>query len=332
MKELLRLLLTAAFLTGAGAPVLAQNILVLGGNPPGSLFYTQAQALAAVITKHTDLKVDVLPQGATTWYPMLGTGEVDLGVVSPVDAYLAYKGISPYDASTGGKGFEMRTVMLGSLNNLGIVAAKDAGIEQMADLKGHNVVVDYGAFVASSLSGYSALAAGEVSPDDVTIVKVGSYPQGVQAVIEGRADAAVGSLGSGVIRELDSARGAKFLSLPNTPEALKRVREVAQGFSLGEVAKGPPGLVENTVMLQYPVTIIGRADLEPEALKAAIKALYEHYEELGPVHPSLKSWTPDRFASTAAVIPYHPAAIEYYREVGLWTPEMDAHQEILLKQ
>lgn len=332
MKKLFRLLLAAALLTGVGTPALAKEILVLGGNPPGSLFYTQAQAFASVITKYTGLKVDVLPQGATTWYPMLGTGEVDLGVVSPVDAYLAYKGIAPYDASTGGKGFEMRTIMLGSHNNLSIVAAKDAGIETMADLKGHNVVLDYGAFVASALTGYSAMAAAGVSPDDVTIVKVGSYPQGVQAVIEGRADAAVGSLGSGVIRELDSARGARFLSLPNTPEALKRVREVAQGFSLGEVAKGPPGLEQNTVMLQYPVTIIGRADLEPEAVKAVIKALYEHYEELGPVHPSLKRWTPDRFVSTEAVIPYHPAAIEYYREVGLWTAEMDAHQEALLKQ
>ena len=35
-------------------------------------------------------------------------------------------GIAPYDKKTGGKGFNMRTIMLGSRNHLSIVVAKDS--------------------------------------------------------------------------------------------------------------------------------------------------------------------------------------------------------------
>lgn len=332
MKKQLQVLLATVLLTSAAATSLARDILVLGGNAPGSLFYAQAQGLAAVITKHGNVKVDVFPQGATFWYPMLGTREVDFGVVSPIDAYLAYRGIAPYDRGTGGAGFAMRTIMLGLSNHLSFVVAKDAHVDTVDDLKGKNVVIDYGAFVAATLSAKAALAAAGMSEDDIRVVRVGGYPQGVRAVIEGRAVGAVGSLGSSIIRELDSARGARFLSIPTTPQAMARVKALAPGFKLVQMSPGPPGIDAETTMLEYKVTLISRADLESASVRTILATLHDHYRELGSIHPTLKRWTPDRFVSSAAVIPYHPAAIDYYREVGLWTAEMDDHQQMLLEQ
>jgi TRAP transporter TAXI family solute receptor len=330
MRKLL--LVSAACWLGIVAPASARDILVLGGNPPGSLFYAQAQGLAAVITKHSDVKVDVFPQGATFWYPMLGTREVDFGIVSPIDAYLAYRGMPPYEKSTDGAGFGMRTIMLGLSNNLSIIVAKDANIDTFEDLRGRHVVTNYGAFVAASMTAVAALAAAGMSEDDVRVVMVGGYPQGVRAVIEGRAVGAVGSLGSAVIRELDSARGAKYLSIPSTPEAVARVKTLAPGFDLVRMSPGPPGIEGETTMLEYTVTLISRVDLEPASVQTILRALHENYQELGTIHPTLRRWTPDRFVSRAAVIPYHPAAIDYYRDVGLWSTEMDARQQMLLMQ
>ncbi|MGV0821063.1 hypothetical protein, partial [Martelella sp. AMO21009] len=75
----------------AAAPANAE-IIVMGGNPEGSLFYAQAQALASVIGEHTDIRVDVLPQSATVFFPMFETGEVDIGIVTPLEARVAYDG------------------------------------------------------------------------------------------------------------------------------------------------------------------------------------------------------------------------------------------------
>ncbi len=44
----------------------------------------------------------------------------------------------------------------------------------------------------------------------------------------------------------------------------------------------------------------------------------------------LKEWTPDRFVSKEALIPYHPGAIRFYKEKGVWTDEMAKLQEALL--
>ena len=63
-----------------------------------------------------------------------------------------------------------------------------------------------------------------------------------------------------------------------------------------------------------------------------VKVLGKNYKELGPVHPLLKEWTPERFVSKEARIPYHPGAIKFYRERGAWTDEMERLQKELLAQ
>ena len=80
---------------------------VLGGNQPGSLFNSIANALGTVVTQNSSLTVDVLPQGGTVYYPMMITGEVDFGLVNPFDAEAAYRGLPPYGDSLTSRGFKV---------------------------------------------------------------------------------------------------------------------------------------------------------------------------------------------------------------------------------
>ncbi|MGI5883112.1 MAG: TAXI family TRAP transporter solute-binding subunit, partial [Dethiobacteria bacterium] len=63
---------------------------------------------------------------------------------------------------------------------------------------------------------------------------------------------------------------------------------------------------------------------------AIVEAIWENNEELSGIHPRLKEWTIDRFVSEQATLPYHPGAIKFYKDKGVWTEEMDALQESLL--
>jgi TRAP-type uncharacterized transport system substrate-binding protein len=49
-----------------------------------------------------------------------------------------------------------------------------------------------------------------------------------------------------------------------------------------------------------------------------------------PAHPVFKEWTQERAASADVTIPYHPAAARFYRERGVWKPEMEEAQRRLL--
>ncbi|UCE33232.1 MAG: hypothetical protein JSV40_08315, partial [Deltaproteobacteria bacterium] len=73
-------LLSLAIMLSAPPQVTAESLpkkIVFGANPPGSLYYVMAAGLSKVISAHTPMKVEVFPQGATVWYPMLESREVD---------------------------------------------------------------------------------------------------------------------------------------------------------------------------------------------------------------------------------------------------------------
>ena len=322
----------AAIALSVSASAASADILAMGGNPAGSLWYAQAEAIAATVNEHTDMRVDVLPQSGTVFFPMFSSSEVDLGVASPVEAILAYEAVGPFEGANDGAGYDMRTVMLGSPMRLSLVTSEDSGIESIKNLKGKRVVANYGAFAGSTLTALSALANAGLTTDDIQVVSVSSYPEGVRAVMEGRADAAVGSLGSGILQELDAAVGAKVLGIDPSPGAMARTQDIAEAFVSRPVEKGPVGGDEDIYTLSYSTTIYARPDLEDEKVTQFIEALWENYEELPNIHRSLTTWTPDRFANTDAVIPYHPAAINFYQEKGVWDEALEARQAKLLEK
>jgi hypothetical protein len=89
-------------------------------------------------------------------------------------------------------------------------------------------------------------------------------------------------------------------------------------------------VVEDTCFIAYDTYLaVGKAAADP-MVEAALRALWEHEAELGPIHPMLREWTRNRATGPDATIPYHPAAIRFYRERGVWTPEMDQVQQRLL--
>lgn len=317
-------------LAGASATVATADILVMGGNPAGSLFYTQAQALAATISKHTGDRVDVLPQPGTVFFPMFMTQEADLGIASPVEAKLAYDAEAPFDGANGGDGYAMRTLMLGSINRLSLVTREDDNIESISDLQGRRVVADYGAFAGATKTSLAALANAGLTTDDIRVVRVSSYPEGVRAVMEGRADAAVGSVGSGILQELDASSGAHLLPIDPSSEAMARSQEVGPAFVPYLASAGPVGIDTDTHVLSYATTLYARPDMDEEAILRVMNALWDHADELPGITRTLSTWVPEGYASTDVVIPYHEVAIEFFREKGVWSDELEARQQELL--
>lgn len=320
------ILATVGMLFGAYAQA---DRYVLGGNPPGSLFNSIANAIGTVVSQNSENTIDVLPQGGTVYYPMMLSKEVDFGLVNPFDAYAAHTGMAPYGSKLTDKGFSLRTVMVGKPINISFITTKDSGIKNFADLKGKRVVADYGAFASSSLSANTLLATAGLTKDDIKVVTVGSYPQGVKAVQEGRADASVASIGSGVTRELDATRGAKILSVTNTPEALSAARKIGKSWVISAVKPGAPGVTEEVNAISYGVPVVARADLDDQAVRSLLETVWNHHEKLPGIFGWMRGWTPDKFVNTAVSIPYHPAAIAFYKEKGVWTSEMDRVQSSL---
>jgi TRAP transporter TAXI family solute receptor len=301
-------------------------------HPLGSMFNIIGTAAASVINNHTPIRATVKPMtGPVAWYPLLETKEVDLGVENNWDAEKGYLGESAYEKLSKGKGFPVRLLAITIPNSISLVVASDSGITKISDLKGKRVA---GNFPTPSLQAQTEgiLANGGLSFADVKVVPVASPPDGVRAVIEGRADASgTATLGMPVIEELNARRGARFLPLDPSPAAVKRTKAKYPGY-LTKVAPGPgkTGIDKEMYLWGYDIYLVCREDLPEEVVYEITRALWENYKDFAPVHTLLKDWTPDKFVTKEALIPYHPGAIKFYREKGVWTKEMETLQKELL--
>jgi len=91
-------------------------------------------------------------------------------------------------------------------------------------------------------------------------------------------------------------------------------------------------VVEDTCSIAYDLYFATHKAAQDQVVTAVLKAIWDNTDKLKPIHPVFKEWTRDRAATAEITLPYHPAAIKFYKEKGVWKPEMDQAQEKLLAQ
>lgn len=307
------------------------TILNVGTHPVGSFFNVIGTAVATVVGKHTSMKTTVKPMaGPSAWYPLIKTQEIDLGVLNCWDAEKGYLGESTYSKLSGGKGFPVRLIAISVNNAIGLAVTADSGIYKYSDLKGKRVAGNLPT-PSLQLQTEALLLNGGVKWSEITPIPVSSVAEGVKAVIDGRSDAsATCAIGMPIIEELHAKKGARILPIDPSPEAVSRVKAKFPGYPV-KVTPGPgkTGVEKEQYLWAFDIYLIAREDLPVEAAYQAVKALWENHKELGAIHVLLKDWTTDKFATNEALIPYHPGAIKFYKEKGVWTDEMVKLQEAL---
>lgn len=309
--------------------------LNLATHPIGSLVNSIGTGLATVLSKHLPTAVKVMPTtGPTEWYPMIETGEVDMGVLNNWDAKMGRHGKEEYKAATAGKGASVYLLCCGTPNLNGIIVAEGSGIKKGSDLKGKRCVAIYTGSGGITAQARAALANFGLKTTDVKVISVPGVEAGVRAIIEGRADATLSAgVGMATIAELDAEKGARYLSFDPSPEAFKRMQEHYPCAPV-QVVPGPGrvGVKEPVYLMVYDFYLVGSEKLSDDVAYTIVKTLWEYDKELAPIHIRLKEWTKERFVTTNATIPYHPGTIKFYKEMGVWGTEMDNLQRQLLAE
>lgn len=308
----------------------------IGTNTPGTLFYSLAGGLAKVVSGGSPLQASVQPySGSSTFLPLVNSGELDFGLVNGVDMGMAYVGPKlqvggrnpfPHSPNT-------RLVMRGSPLRTSAVVKKDSGIKSIRDAKGKRVTGEYPAHLAVWYNMFGILASAGLTWNDVKVVPVPAVNEGIDALVQGRADVSTHALGSAKMKEADAAVGVRYISIDCSPEGEKRMRSAVPGHYPTRLKEGAStGVVEETCFQTYDIYFATHKAASGQVVTAVVKALWDNINQLKPLHPGFAEWTHERAASAEMTIPYHPAAISFYREKGVWKPEMDRAQQKLLAQ
>jgi TRAP transporter TAXI family solute receptor len=332
-----RVLSGIAVLAVLAAPVLAQSLprsVTLGTNPPGSVFYTLGSGLAKAVAGGP-FEVTLQPHaGTSTFLPLLDSGEMEFGVVNAVDMALAHRG--PTFKIGGRNPFphapNLRLVMRGSPLLVGLLVRKDSPIRNVHDVKGKRMTGEYPAHLAVWYNMFGHLASAGLTWSDVQVVPVPAVNDGVDALVQGRADVTEHAINSAKTREADAAVGVRHISIDCSPEGRARLKQAVPGYYGRVVQAGKAvAVVEDTCFIAYDVYLASSTRTPAHVVEAMLKAVWENTDKMLPVHPLFREWTHERAVDPEVTLPYHDGAIRFYRERGVWSPAMEQAQQKLLK-
>jgi TRAP transporter TAXI family solute receptor len=332
----MRVVWTIALLAvlGTGTPAFAQKSANLGTNPPGTAFYSVGSGLSKVVTEAGAVKLTVQPySGSSTFLPLLDSGELEFGVNNAVDMALALRG--PQFKIGGRNPFpptpNVRLVMNGSPFLVGLLVRKDSPIKTINDVKGKRMTGEYPAHLAVWYNMFGHLASAGLTWNDVKVVPVPAVNEGVDALVQGRADVTEHALNSAKVKEADAAVGVRHVSTDCTPEGEKRLRSAVPGYYPRWIKAGTAtGVVEDTCFIAYDLYLTVGKGVPDDMVESTLRSIWDNIDKLGPIHPIFKEWTRERAVTTEMTIPYHPAAVRFYKERGAWKPEHEALQHKLL--
>jgi TRAP transporter TAXI family solute receptor len=319
-----------AFAQGQSMP----RSVTIGTNPAGTVFFALASGIAKVVSGSAGYQMVVQPHaGTSTMLPLINSGEMEFGIQNGVDLWLAYRG--PAQQIGGRNPFahtpNVRLVMRGAPLMVGLLVRKDSPIKNVHDVKGKRFTGEYRAHLAVWYNMFGHLSSAGLTWNDVKVVPVNTVNDGVDALLQGRADVTQHALNSAKVKEADAAIGVRHISDDCSKEGEARMRKAVPGYYPRIVKPGAiTGIVEDTCVVAYDTYFFAGKTVPDQVVEAALKAVWEGGEQLVPIHPMFKEWTQDRAVDPDVAIPYHPGAVRFYKERNVWKAGMDQAQQKLL--
>ena len=304
----------------------------------GSAGYIQAASIGHAMSTKYGITLRVVPAGNdVSRQAPLAARRVHFGALGG-GSFLSQEGVLDFsNTDWGPQAVRIIGAAWGDFNTGNVAAAGDAGIKTVFDLKGKRLAWVVGAPALNS-NMEAFLACANLTWNDVKKVEYPSWGASARAVIEGTADAFIASTNSGLVYELAAAPrkyvAATVPSPKEDPECWKRLKKVAPHFQYhlatvgaGTISKENP---QKGATYGYPI-ITTYADQNAELVYQQTRMLYDLLPDYVTAHPGNAGFALDKQV-LAWVMPYHDGAIRYFKDKGVWTAELQKHNDSLVRR
>jgi hypothetical protein len=310
--------LIAAASTLAAGVAQAQTISI-GTSPVGSLNYSVGNALGKVMTDAAGLRARVVPfGGGQQFLPLIGKQQLEMAVPSASDVQFAYQGKEDF---AGNPSPGLRVIGTVFPFYIGWFVKKDAPYKTLADLKGKKFPIGFTANSAQRRIHLAGLAAEGLKESDFDGVLAPHVVRGADDFMQGKVEATTFAVGAGKVAEVDvKVGGIRYLNMSNTPESKARLQKIMPTAypSMLQPSKELAGIIGPTTILFEPYLVVGGSQMpDSDAYKIA-KILYEDQDKLTAIAKTFGRYKKAELGRDVGV-PYHPGAIKYYREKGIWS-------------
>ena len=179
------------------------------------------------------------------------------------------------------------------------------------------------------------LACGGLTWDDVIRVDFPGYEASWTGVINGDADAGFGTTVSGPMFRLQaSPRGITWLPATHDDAGCwERMLAIGPYFTKNYATRGA-GISDASPheAATYPYPLLTTvATKEADLVYALTRAISENYDEYKDSDPGAIGWALERQVFQW-VVPYPEGAVNYWREIGVWTDALEVHNQSLVQR
>lgn len=302
----------------------------------GSGSYNEIVAIGAALKKKYGKDIRVIPaNNDIARMTPLRSGQVQASAMGS-GVFFAQEGAFEFaDPKWGPQAFSVIAVNL-PVQSAGPYVSANSGIKTMADLKGKRVPrVRNAPSLSELMRGY--LAFGGLTWKDVKVVEVPGFFPMLKAFMQGQVDVAIAATLSTIPKRAHSSPAGPVMWLPMThsdKEGWKRMQavvpyiqpiKVANGVALGNGKTLEGGHYPLPVIIAYP------DKMNDETAYSLAKAIYELYPMYKDATPSSHGYKATK-AHFNTIHPYHPGAVKFYKEIGIWGAEEDKRQADNLKR
>lgn len=305
-------LVVCAVTVGCGKPA---TFITIGTAPAGGAFAPVGNAIASVVEANKgDLNWKVAPQGTKGTQEnirKLESGDLEFAMANAAISYFATKGEGAW-----GKPHEVRTVATLAPNVGVFVTTASTGIKTIADLKGKRVVLgpagagfDY--FLKPLLEVHG------VKYEDMTVLD-GNYFTASDMLADGKADAAFmgGAIPIPAVTQLCASQDVVFIKLD--ADAPSKLTQYPFYFPIPVKADAYSDLEEDITGINVGnMHLITHANVDDEMVYQLTKIIYENRAQIAEKHPAAKALNPKNVVRDTGT-PFHPGAIKFYKEAGIW--------------
>ncbi len=314
------LTLATAAAVGLAASASAQTFGI-GSTKAGAVSQITATISKAVSEHAPGVQMRKQTMGGTQQYiPVVNAGELGFGISNISQYHMAKQGIM---LSKGKKHKNLRIITTMMKFTVSPVVSLKSGITRVSQMKGKHV--------ASGFKGaplFVNITSGALATDNLTMKDVKNVPQvGLvqhwRAFMAGKIDMAIAAAGSGFVKQMNAKikGGIRHISFDKSPAALKRMQKwfPRSEWAVIQPAKGLTGVIEPTNFVSYDFLLWTHKGLSNDVAYKVAKVMHQQEKQLKEGGPLWRSYRANKRMAKDQGYAYHPGAVKYYKEVGLWS-------------
>jgi TRAP transporter TAXI family solute receptor len=312
-RQLAKIVVAAVILFPFAACERGKTLLSIAAGSTGGTWHPIGGVMGSMINQYVaGVRVNVeSTDGGVENVQLLGTGQVDIAMCIAATALNGYQGEAPYRQSFG----NLRTLISSfQLGYLQMAVLETSPLRSAEDIQGKRVAIGppgHGS-IPRQKEIYQEMG---ISFDDFTPIYL-PFREALQSLGDHRLDAAVMYQSPPAPSLIEFGVTHQFRLLPLAQQYRERLEGKYPYFVSTAIPREAYDLSSNVPTVATGNVILVREEIPEELVYQIIRAILEHVDEFRSAHPSVEDFQPE-MAVFGSIVPYHPGAERYFREVGL---------------